>query len=225
MIYRKIDIKKIEERYEIYEDGKIFDKKRRKYCKKRLDSKGYHRVWIACEQRNVPVHRLVLCKFNPIKNEEEMQVNHINCIKTDNRLENLEWTAQSENQKHAFRNDLLSRKGEKNPQAKLTEREVIEIANKLVENKLTYAEIAKEYGISATLIYRIANHLTWTELTKDYEFPARPKRNCVRPQCFDFEDELIQDLKNNVDIDIISEKYHLSKRYIRDFKYRNLRTY
>ena len=173
MNYCKIDINKVEERYEIYENGDIFDKKRRKYCKKYLDSKGYHIVRIANIGKNIRVHRLVLCKYCPTENQIFLQVNHKNGIKTDNNLDNLEWCTQPENQSHEFKNGLNSRCGTRNSQSKSTE-------------KFANVQSSK---------YKT------------------------------FKDNLMKDLEDGMDLDILSKKYHLSKRYIRDFKYRKLGIY
>ena len=48
------------------------------------------------------VHRLVLESFIP-NEDTNLQVNHINGIKSDNRLDNLEWCTSSENHLHRSR--------------------------------------------------------------------------------------------------------------------------
>lgn len=56
--------------------------------------------------KNKTVHRLVMLSFTSIENPELHQVNHINGIRIDNRVENLEWVNCPENNTHS----QLSRK-------------------------------------------------------------------------------------------------------------------
>lgn len=54
-------------------------------------------------QGKTGVHRMVMNTFMPNTDPTKKHVNHINGIKTDNRLENLEWCTPSENTLHSFR--------------------------------------------------------------------------------------------------------------------------
>ena len=112
-------------------------------------------VKIGMTHKYVLAHRLIAKAFIP-NPDNKPQVNHINGIKHDNRVENLEWVTASENAIHSSKNKL-SNTGEKHWKSKLTEKNIKEIR----ESKLKQSELAKIYNITQSTICQIISRRTW----------------------------------------------------------------
>lgn len=106
------------------------------------------------------VHRVVAYSFLE-KIEGKDQVNHKNGIKTDNRVENLEWVSGSENQLHARDLKLNKTRGETHHKAILTEDKVKEI----YRSQRNCKELGLKYGVSASTISTIKNGQNWASVT------------------------------------------------------------
>lgn len=97
---------KSKERYTRQRNG--INLRKEKLLKQLTDSKGYLYVRLYNDNgfKNIKVHRLVAISF--LENFNKLpQVNHKNGIKTDNKVENLEWCTNLENQRHAIKNGLI----------------------------------------------------------------------------------------------------------------------
>ena len=158
--------------YYATDDGRIYSSYSNKYMCPQLDKDGYEKVALMCidSRHRFSVHRLILETFNPVDNMRELQVNHIDGNKQNNALSNLEWVTCSENIKHAYANKLHSQTGSRNAASKLTEGQVLEIIDLLLQRKYTYAEIGAKYGVNEDTIGAIKRKQNWTFLTKDISF-------------------------------------------------------
>ena len=83
--------------YLIYEDGKVWSKKRKKFLKPVINIYGYFIIAL-CENgtaKTFILHRLIALHYIPNPNNK-LEVDHINRITTDNRIQNLRWATSSE---------------------------------------------------------------------------------------------------------------------------------
>ena len=56
------------------------------------------------QRTKISMHRILMETFNPIENMDKLVVDHINGIRTDNRLENLRWVTKKENDNYKIQN-------------------------------------------------------------------------------------------------------------------------
>ena len=109
-------------------------------------------------------HRIVLEAFRG-KRPESYTCNHINGVKSDNRIENLEWVTITENNQHALDTGLRSNgRGNTSHQHKLTEEDVLLIKKILTSGIATQRFIAKMFKVHFATINMIKTGRTWSHI-------------------------------------------------------------
>lgn len=119
----------------------------------------------------INAHRLVAIAFIP-NQENKPQVNHINGIKTDNSIKNLEWVTNSENIKHAYDNGLKYASDKQKAKAsingiksrKLTVEQVHNIKQYYSITNLSSFKLSKIFNIPRTTIQRIIDGTSYKEV-------------------------------------------------------------
>lgn len=134
--------------------------------KQRVTKWGYMRTMLYKNgvSKQESIHRLVGKAFIPnIENKE--QINHIDGVKTNNSVFNLEWCSLSENRKHAYRTGLQHPQiGEANGFSKLKEWQVREIREIYKRGGYTKRELGRKYGVCAANVGMIINNKIWKNI-------------------------------------------------------------
>ncbi len=124
-----MEIQNTNGKYLIYEDGKIWSKKHKKFLKSYLSNSGYYRTCLSVDNKKSRVsnHRLVAQHYLPNPDNKSF-VDHIDRDRTNNNINNLRWVTSSENS-----------------------------LNRRVTGKIPFRQIYKQFNKSNNITYWIIN--------------------------------------------------------------------
>lgn len=106
---KQIIIDNISTSYFITESGQCYNSYNKKYLIGQVGKNGYFSYNLTLpdgSKRRMYAHRLVANAYIPNTDINKNQINHKDGNKLNNKIENLEWVSQSENQQHAIQNEL-----------------------------------------------------------------------------------------------------------------------
>jgi len=117
-----------------------------------------------CKSQREYVHRLVAMMF--LENPENLpQVNHIDCDKSNNHVDNLEWASKPYNIAEAHKNGRMQKRYDVGPVVYLTPEEVRDVYTSVVTGKEGISEVGRRIGRSRTTISSIINKRSRRDIT------------------------------------------------------------
>ena len=161
--------------YLIDEYGNIYSNYKKDYLTPTKDKDGYLKIKLSGGSREnkcyVRIATLVAWSFigAPPTTIKDPTINHKDGNILNNHYSNLEWVERSKNSSIRFNKG----QGKLNHEAKLTEEQVHEICNLLINTNISYQEICDKYNIAKSTISSIKNQKSWINITKQYDFSCR----------------------------------------------------
>lgn len=158
----------------VTEDGQVFSMQGKKYSPFENEF-GYLTVNLKDPEdgkwKKRKVHRIVAETY--IENPEgKREVNHIDCDKKNNTLDNLEWVTSKENKAHGWANGLYTAIGENHADSVLTNEQVHEIC-RLMEEGARNIDLAKAYGVHKDTISHIRIGNLWKHISSNYDLKKK----------------------------------------------------
>lgn len=126
---------------------------------------GYHEVYAMKGGKRVHhlVHRLVGIAYVP-GYRPDLTINHIDGNKLNNHPDNLEWVSLARNTQHQWETGLVDLRGENQPGAKLTTKQVVYI-RRLLAQGISAHTLAVIAGVSQSNIALIRDGHRWPQVT------------------------------------------------------------
>lgn len=112
------------------------------------------------KSKTIRVCRLVATHFLENKNKN-LEINHKNNIRNDDRAINLEWITHQENIIQSHKTGKASQRGEKNSRNVIPKKDIQKIKDEYSNGGITYQAIADRYGVTKHCIYSIVKGRTW----------------------------------------------------------------
>lgn len=147
--------------YLVSDHGRVWSKRSCLWLVPNVDRDGYllYHLRVKGSRSVFKAHRLVLSVFDV---PQDLDVNHKDGDKQNNRLSNLEWLSRQDNIAHAKEAGLVA-EGEQTGAAKLSLGQVREIRTRYEMGGVTYAQLAAEFGVCFQNIGYIIQRKTWKD--------------------------------------------------------------
>jgi len=152
--------------YKIFEDGKVWSYRRKRFIKTPKDKDGYRRATLCLDRKvkNMTMHRWLYQTFVG-EIPKTHQINHKDGNKLNNKLENLELVTPKENTIHAWKHGLSNKQlGIKCSASKLKDKDIRKI-RELYSQGTSQNKIAEILNVHQTNIHYILIGKTWSHVT------------------------------------------------------------
>lgn len=166
------------DKYAACSTGRIYSLRSGKYLREAATGSGYLSVTLAQDGKrtNVLVHRVVAMAYLGYNEDEKLQVNHVNGVKSDNHLYNLEWCTPQQNTRHAIDTGLKTKFNKED--RLLTDEEAHKICQ-LLEDNWRNCDIIDLMGVGNQVIANIRYGKDYTDISREYNvkgsIPSRRK--------------------------------------------------
>lgn len=168
---KKLKHKDVKDQYYIFDDGRVWSKKTKRFLVPTKDRYGYLQINVAKinskNKTKLNLATLVAYTFlgEPPKNMLDPTVDHIDSNKLNNKYTNLQWLTRQEN--------LAKR--DKTGRTILTP-DIVEKICLDLQNDMKQIIIAKKYNISKGTVYNILNKNSYKYISDNYDFFKRTNK-------------------------------------------------